>query len=331
MSTLKVSVVVAAFNAEETIEPLVQSLLNLDYPDYEVIVVNDGSTDNTREILQKYPVTLIDQENQGASAARNRGLMEASGEIVAYTDSDTVVDRGWLKELVKHFEDRRVGAVTGKIVFGRDDHCTSWVRSLDFELRNARRGPLTRLANGPNSVFRRGLLLEVGGFNPRWFHAEDTEVSYKIWNKGYKIIYEPDAVVYHAPESEWVDFLRKRYRDAKGFTRVLYSHTRSAAIKDDFVTLGMKIQPLLFAVLLLSSPLIALSFLVPSLEVFPLIWIILFSFGVLLNLPFSLEVASRSGRGGFLFKCLTLTLARGFCWGLGLVIGLLKNISYFAG
>jgi len=316
-----VSVVVAAYNAETTIEPLIRSLLDLNYPDYEVIIVNDGSTDSTREIVRKYPVILVDQENQGASAARNNGLGKAKGEIIAYADSDTVVDKNWLSELVKHFKDSRIGAVTGRIVFLRDNYCASWVRSLDIEMRNERRGEYTRLANGPNCAFRKELLLKIGGFNPRWFHAEDTEVSYKICSMGYRIKYEPNAVVYHVPEKNWKDFIRKRYRDARAFTRVLLTHMKIAALKDDFVTLEMKIQPPLFALLILTSAILMLTPLIPSFAVFLNPWIFILLLGVMLNLPFSINVASKSGKVSFFFKSLALLLARSFAWGLGLIVG----------
>src|SRR3972149_2171572 len=159
--TPKVSVVAPAYNAEATMAPLLESLLQLDYPDFEVIIVNDGSTDRTREIVLQHPVRLVDQPNRGASAARDAGLRVASSEIVAYVDSDVAVTRDWLRHLVRPFSDPTVAATTGQTIFLRNDKCSSWMRSLDIARRNARRGSYTRLANGPNSAFRRNVLVEV--------------------------------------------------------------------------------------------------------------------------------------------------------------------------
>ena len=319
-----VSIVVAAYNAEKTIGKCIESLLNIDYPDKEIIIVNDGSTDNTEKIIRKYPVKLITQPNEGASAARNNGLKNAKNEIIAYTDSDCEVSKDWLEKIIKFEKD--VGGVTGKTIFRTDDTCTSYVRSLDIEERNARRGRYTSLANGPNSVFRRDLLLKVGGFNPGWFHAEDTEVSYKIWNEKYKIAYEPSAIVYHTPENNWQDFIKKRYRDAKAFTRMFYFHPSRAFVKDDFVTSNMKIQPPLFAMIIflpaLMLPLYFLDYLFRLLLFF---WLFFMALGVVLNIPFSYRVYKKSN-GVFFIGALLLLIGRGFSWGLGLVVGGFQNL-----
>lgn len=323
-----VSIVVAAYNAEKTIGKCIESLLNTDYPDKEVIIVDDGSTDNTKKIIEKNPVKVLTQSNEGASAARNNGLNNAENSIVAYTDSDCEVSRDWLKNIIKHFKDPEVGAVTGRTIFATDERCASYVRSLDIEERNNRRREYTSLANGPNSAFRRDLLLKIGGFDPKWYHAEDTEVSYNIWKEGYTIAYEPSAVVNHVPEGDWTDFLRKRYRDAKAFTRMFYFHPSQAFVKDDFVTPSMRLQPPLFAVIIflpvIMLPLYSLGYMV-QLLLFP--WLFFIALGIVLNLPFSYRVYKKSSRISFFPKALLLLIGRGFCWGLGLVVGGFQNLK----
>ncbi len=321
-----VSVVVPTYNAEKTIRPLLESLLQLDYPDYEVIIVNDGSRDRTREIVERYAVKLINQPNRGASAARDAGLRVAAGEIVAYADSDVAVTRDWLRLLVQPFSDPTVAATTGRTVFGRDEKCASWMRSLDIERRNGRRQTYTRLANGPNSAFRRSVLLEIGGFDSRWYHAEDTEVSYRIWQHGYRIRYVPEAVVYHVPEGDWRSFLRKRYRDAKAATRMLRRYTRDVALNDDFVTLGMKIQPPLFLALIVFGFVTAFLVATPYGPYAVVLLAGIFLVGLSLNLPEAFAVARASGRVAFFFHGLGLSLLRGFAWGAGLGAGGLRQV-----
>ncbi len=320
MSYPPVSIVVAAYNSQDTIGACIESLLDLDYPEKEIIVVDDGSTDKTAEIAKGYPIKLVSQSKKGASAARNRGLENSNHDIVAYTDSDAEVTRDWLKKLVANFSEDEIGAVTGRTVFAVDKHCTSYIRSLDIDERNARRGKCTALANGPNCAFRKDLLKKVGGFDPSWYHAEDTEVSYRILKEGYKIVYEPEAVVHHTPENDWRDFLRKRYRDAKAFTRMLWFHTSRAFFRDDFVTPNMKVQPFLFALIISSPPLFYF------LHISSLFWILFLALGVAMNIPFSYRVSKKSGRASFFVKALLLTTARGFCWGFGLAVGGIKNL-----
>ncbi len=322
----RVSVVVPTYNAESTIEPLIQSLLRLDYPDYEVIVVNDGSKDATKAIVEKSAVKRIDHPKRGASAARDAGLRAATGDIVAYVDSDVTVTPEWLRLLVVPFQDPSIGATTGRTVFQRNGACTSWLRSMDIERRNARRHEYTRLANGPNSAFRRSLLLEVGGFDPQWFHAEDTEVSYRVWEKGYKIRYVPDAVVNHVAEDDWRDYLRKRYRDAKAFTRMLMRYPRTAILQDDFVESAMKVQPPLFLLTILFGLGSLLWILTPIGSYFFLAFVTLLVVLVLLNLPEAASLWAASRRTTFFAKSLVLQVLRGFAWGLGLGIGGLRQV-----
>ena len=113
-----VSVIVPVYNGQRTIERLLVSLLNLDYPtnEYEVIVVDNKSTDYTCEIVEKYPVTLLHEEEvQSSYAARNRGISHARGEIIAFTDADCVADAHWLKRLVADWDDLTIGGFVGNI------------------------------------------------------------------------------------------------------------------------------------------------------------------------------------------------------------------------
>ena len=320
-----VSIVIPTYNAEATIGPLLDSLRRLNYSGYEVIVGNDGSKDRTQEIIERYSFHVINQPNRGASAARDAGLRLAKGEIVAYVDSDVAVSPDWLAHLVQPFSDPSVAATTGQTIFRRNETCASWLRSLDIEKRNARRKRYTHLANGPNSAFRKDVLLQVGGFDPKWYHAEDTEVSYRIGQLGLRIQYVPEAVVYHVPEEDWHQYLRKRYRDAKAFTRMLKKYTRHAMIEDEYVSLGMKIQPPLFLATLIVA-LVCLPFLLVGGWRLLLALLALVLVGLAINLPEAFSLARASRRIGFLFKGLALTLLRGFAWGLGLGVGGLRQV-----
>ena len=155
----RVSVVVCAYNAADTIEDCLSSLERLTYPDYEIILVNDGSKDRTGEIARSHPrVRVIDTPNRGLSAARNSGLAEASGEIVAYTDADVRVDRDWLTFLIQPF-------LTSDVVGSGRTQCRSRRRSADGAVHRARpRGTDARPARRPH---RRARARLQHGVSPR--------------------------------------------------------------------------------------------------------------------------------------------------------------------
>ena len=197
----RVSVVVCAYNAAETLEDNLRSLDQLTYPDYEVILVNDGSKDRTSEIGRAHPrVRVIDTLNQGLSAARNVGLAEATGEIVAYTDADTRVDRDWLTFLVQPFLKSEVVGSGGPNVVPSDD------APIAQCIARAPGGPThvlldDRIAEhvpGCNMAFRRDALLAIGGFNPVYLRAgDDVDVCWRLQARGWKIGFASAALVWH--------------------------------------------------------------------------------------------------------------------------------------
>src|SRR5262249_55847699 len=117
----RMSVVLCSYNGERYIDETLSTLAHLDYPDYEVIVVDDGSTDATAEIAARHPVRLIRTENRGLSAARNTGLSAATGDIVAFIDDDAYPDRDWLKRLALSFLDQKYMGVGGPNIPPPDD------------------------------------------------------------------------------------------------------------------------------------------------------------------------------------------------------------------
>src|SRR5262252_6773558 len=197
----KVSVVVCAYNGERTMDHCLASLETLNYPNYEVIVVNDGSTDRTREIAERHAyIRLINQENQGLSAARNVGLEAATGEIIAYTDCDCMADPEWLTHLVARFLSSDFGAVGGPNLPPPDSslvaNCVAVSPGapthvlLDDEV--AEHVP------GCNMAFRREALEAINGFDPQYRKAgDDVDVCWRLHQAGYWITFAPGAFVWH--------------------------------------------------------------------------------------------------------------------------------------
>jgi GT2 family glycosyltransferase len=224
----KVSVVVCVYNGERTIDACLASLKKLNYPNYEVIVVNDGSTDGTRQIAESYDyIRLVNQENKGLSEARNVGIRASKGEIIAFTDADCMADPDWLTYLVARFRLSDFGAVGGPNLSPPDDSLIASCVAvspgapthvlLDDEV--AEHIP------GCNMAFRREALEMIKGFDPIFRAAgDDVDVCWRLQNKGYKIGFSPAAVVWHFRRNTIRDYLKQQRGYGRAETLLFFKH-----------------------------------------------------------------------------------------------------------
>jgi GT2 family glycosyltransferase len=196
----RISVIVCSYNGSRTIRECLDGLMRLQYPDSEVIVVNDGSTDLTGRIAAEYPFRLIETENRGLSSARNTGAEAATGEIVAYIDDDAYPDPHWLQYLAAGFESGEYAAVGGPNIPPPGDELVA------SAVASAPGGPVHVLISdseaehipGCNMAFRRSALLEVGGFDPVFSVAgDDVDICWRFREHGLKLGFSPGAVVFH--------------------------------------------------------------------------------------------------------------------------------------
>ena len=197
----RVSVVICAYNAERTMQACLESLGKLRYPDCEIIVVNDGSTDRTLEISESFPFCrIISQSNKGLSVARNVGAEASTGAIVAYTDSDCVVDPDWLTYLVARMENAGLHACGGPNFPPPEDNLVAAAVAVSPG------GPTHVLLSddvaehiaGCNMAFRRETLLRLGGFDPVFRSAgDDIDICWRFQDAGYSIGFAPAAMVWH--------------------------------------------------------------------------------------------------------------------------------------
>ena len=196
----RISVVVCTYNGARTLRDTLDALAQVDYPDYEVIVVDDGSRDDTALIAADYDVTLIGTENRGLSSARNTGLANASGEIVAYIDDDAYPDPQWLRFLARRFQSGDWAAVGGPNIAPPGDGAIAEC------VANAPGGPVHVLTGdveaehipGCNMAFRRSALAEVGGFDVRYRAAgDDVDVCWRLQERGLRIGFHAAALVWH--------------------------------------------------------------------------------------------------------------------------------------
>ncbi|HKG91720.1 MAG TPA: glycosyltransferase [Gemmatimonadaceae bacterium] len=215
----RISVVVCTYNGHRTIRQCLQALGRLEYPDYEVIVVDDGSSsDESARIAGEYDVRLIRTENRGLSSARNTGLEAATGEIVAYVDDDAFPDPHWLTYLAQAFLKSPVVGVGGPNIPLPDDGATADC------VANAPGGPIHVLLSddeaehipGCNSAFRKAALEAIGGFDPQFHVAgDDVDVCWRLRERGWTLGFSPAAVVWHHRRNT----VRAYWRQQRGYGR----------------------------------------------------------------------------------------------------------------
>lgn len=234
-----VSVAVCVRDGVEWIDGCMESLVNQTHSPLEIILVDDGSIDGGKQKAEEWSnhdlVTVITQDALGLSAGRMAALEASKGEWFAITDIDVRPEADWIQRMLESSVSRsgeEVVAVTGRTIFGRSDDVISKIRSIEIESKYRSRPRRTKLANGPCSMFHKEKLLDIGGFDPSWYHAEDMEVSLKLVQEGGTIVYTPEAVVNHVPETGLRRFLNKRKRDARAHVRI---HRRYKGIRHDFI------------------------------------------------------------------------------------------------
>ena len=196
----RVSVVVCSYNGGATLDECLASLDHLNYPDYEVIVVDDGSTDNTPEIVRHHACRCLRVENGGLSRARNLGIEAAAGEIVAFIDSDAYADADWLYYLVTKLENKRAAAVGGPNLSPPQDGFIA--QCIDYAPGNPTHVLLdderAEHVPGCNMAYRKDALTAVGAFDPTHRAAgDDVDVCWKLLVHGETIAFSPSAIVWH--------------------------------------------------------------------------------------------------------------------------------------
>jgi GT2 family glycosyltransferase len=209
----RVSVVVCSYNGGRTLKQCLNSLLAVDYPDYEVIVVDDGSTDDTAQILAQFPsVRVIHQPNQGLSVARNVGLQAATGSIIAYTDSDCYADAHWIAQLVHQFQRSDAVAVGGPNLSPEDGWRAGCVAASPGQPTHVLESDqVAEHIPGCNMAFRRDDLLAINGFDPCFRKAgDDVDICWRLQQAGHWIAFAPGAVVWHHRRQSPRAYLRQQ-------------------------------------------------------------------------------------------------------------------------
>ena len=234
-----ISLVVPAYNEGLVIQAAIRSLLLLDYPNYEIIVIDDGSTDDTYEKAlstaretNSIPIRVITKRNGGKAEALNTGMTAARGEFILNMDGDSKLSSNTLRACIRHFDNPKIGAVAGNVkVINRENVWTN-IQALEYVegLAMARKAQsFMRIVNiipGPLGMFRKTVLQQVGGYDHDTF-AEDCDLTLKMLMRGWQIAYEPTAIAWVETPSRLLDLLKQRYRWTRGILQATSKHSSS--------------------------------------------------------------------------------------------------------
>lgn len=252
-----VSIIIPTFNGSARIGSCLNALMSqVAGRNAEILVVNDGSTDDTARVVENYPgVRLISQANSGPAAARNHGAEEARGEIILFTDDDCVPTPNWLDAMLESFKDPEVVGAKGIYRTHQKGLVARFVQ-IEYEDKYRLMAGLSSIdfIDTYSAAFRRDRFLEMTGYDTSFpvACAEDIELSYRMSARGWKMKFVPDAIVYHThPDSFW-RYLKKKYKFA--FWRVLAVRKNpTKVVKDSHTPQIMKLQLLFFPALVLGG------------------------------------------------------------------------------
>jgi poly-beta-1,6 N-acetyl-D-glucosamine synthase len=233
-----ITILVPAYNEGTVIQGSIRSLLALDYPRYEILVIDDGSKDDTTMKASVYigdhgraTVRVITKPNGGKARALNTGIAQATSDFILCMDGDSALHPQTLRRAIRHFQDPAIGAVAGSVKVVNRTNLLSSLQALEYieglNMVRAAQGffRLVNIIPGPIGIFRKSALEKVGGYDHDTF-AEDCDLTLKLLLEGWQIQYEPGSVAYTEAPEKMLDLLKQRYRWTRGILQAISKHKR---------------------------------------------------------------------------------------------------------
>jgi cellulose synthase/poly-beta-1,6-N-acetylglucosamine synthase-like glycosyltransferase len=187
-----ISVLIPAYNEEKVIRRTLRTVLKSNYNNFEVILIDDGSTDKTASIAKKFNIKIVNGKHNGKSESLNLGMKFAKFDFIVSLDADTLVDRNFLKEIINPFSDETVGATNG-MAFIKPSRIIEHFQAVEFYFNNLIRDSFSKVFNngiwffGAAACFRKSLLKKLDGFSTKVL-TEDMDISLRIFEHGFKVI-----------------------------------------------------------------------------------------------------------------------------------------------
>jgi cellulose synthase/poly-beta-1,6-N-acetylglucosamine synthase-like glycosyltransferase/peptidoglycan/xylan/chitin deacetylase (PgdA/CDA1 family) len=231
---LSTAVIIPAYNEGKVICKTIDSVLASEYKDFQILVINDGSSDNTsKTVSKKYGrnrrVILMDKPNTGKSDSINYGLKHTHADIVIIIDADTIFDRYTIPRLVRHFSDPNIAAVAGNAKVGNRSNLLTRIQAVEYiTAQNLDRRAFSLLncmtvVPGAVGAWRRQPLLDIGGVSTDTL-AEDADATVALIRQGYKLAYDPLAYAYTEAPPTFETFMKQRFRWMFGNFQVAWKH-----------------------------------------------------------------------------------------------------------
>jgi GT2 family glycosyltransferase len=210
-----ISVIVPVYNGGQTLAACLRALQNQTHPPSEVIVVDDGSTDDSAVIAAQFGVTVLSQTKAGPAAARNLGAQVASGDILLFTDADCSPASNWVERMLEPFADPEVVGAKGEYRTCQSELVARFVQQ-EYQDRYDRMAGQSSVdfVDTYSAAYRRDVFRGTGGFDTTFPTAsvEDQELSFRLAEQGYHLVYVPGAIVYHRHDRSLGEYARRKYR-----------------------------------------------------------------------------------------------------------------------
>ncbi|MDO8538454.1 MAG: glycosyltransferase [archaeon] len=267
---LTASIIIPTFNAEKTIDQCLEALLNQSVKPLEIIVMNDGSTDNTQKIVEEFKqAKLVNQKNSGPAVERNKGARLAKGDIIIFIDSDCIADKDFVKFMLEPFQNKEICGVQGSYKIKQQELIARYTQIvIEMSYAKMAKQKFIDHIGSYAAGYRRKDFLELNGFDESFPKAsgEDTEFSYRMTEAGKKLVFNPKAFVYHFHPTSLMRHLKVKFM--RGFFRVnVFKKHATKMGKDSFIPITVKILTGL-AGLFVASLLVSIFFL-------PFLWVAL--------------------------------------------------------
>lgn len=252
-----VTVLIPAYNEEENIQGTIESVLKSTYPRKEIIVIDDGSTDNTKNVVQTYidkhpehPIKLISVTNGGKSSALNHGIEISKFDICVVIDADAVLDQNALYYFIPHFDNPEIGAVAGRVNTTSNKGFLNLFQTLEYHIgQNIDKRVFSTLGAvgivpGPAGAWRKDLVMMAGGFSNETL-VEDQDMTLNILRMGKKIIYDERAISYTETPHNVNNFLKQRFRWIYGTIQCFWKN-KKVYIERPFSMMSLVVMPNIF-------------------------------------------------------------------------------------
>jgi len=237
-----ISVIIPAHNAKATLGLCLDALNKQTRPADEIIVVDDGSTDGTAELAHCYRVRVIRQANAGPAAARNAGAWASQGELLLFTDADCAPAPNWVERIVAPFANPTVAGAKGVYKTSQAAWVARFVQ-LEYEKKYERMRGQERIdfVDTYSAAYRREVFLSAGGFDESFRYLEDQELSFRLAGRGHRLVFAPDAVVYHRHADSLGWYARKKFTIGYWKAQVTRRHPSKLA-RDSHTPQVLKVQ-----------------------------------------------------------------------------------------